>query len=193
VGTASPTSRLRLAQAVSTLALFAVASLTGCGPREEAPPPSGRAADSLVVAVTDAPLDWLDWDAGLDRAGLEGRLMLIDFTAGWCPWCEVMDRETYGDGAVRRRVREAFVTVRVDAESDRPQGGLGAPTGRDLAAEHRVGAFPATCFADSLGGPLFCLTGYFPPDRLLLALDYVAEGAYRTVTFEEYVAGREGP
>ncbi|MBN2171283.1 MAG: DUF255 domain-containing protein [Candidatus Krumholzibacteriota bacterium] len=192
MGAALPMSRDRLVRASLLLAGLIAAGLAGCGTREEAPPPAVRAADSLATPPADAPLDWLDYEAGLDRAGLEGCLLLIDFTAGWCPWCEVMDRETYGDAAVRRRVREAFVPVRVDAGSRRPQGGLGAPTGRDLAAEHGVAAFPATCFADSLGRPLLCLSGYLPPDRFLLALDYVAAGAYTTATFAEYLAGRDG-
>lgn len=177
--------------------LVLLAALAGCGPREEAPPPAGRPAagapDSPDARPADGPLVWLDHDAGLDRAGREGRPLLIDFTAGWCPWCEVMDRETYGHPEVRRRVRAGFVAVRVDADSDRPQGGLGAPTGRDLAAEHGVAAFPATCFADSLGRPLLCLTGYLPPDRFLLVLDYVADGAYAAATFEEWRAARGGP
>jgi thioredoxin-related protein len=192
VGAALSPPRGRPAAAALLLAGLIAAGLAGCGTREEAPPPAVRAADSLAAPAADTPLAWLDYEAGLDRAGLEGRLLLIDFTAGWCPWCEVMDRETYGDAAVRRRVREAFVPVRVDAESHRPQGGLGAPTGRDLAAEHGVAAFPATCFADSLGRPLFCLTGYLPPDRFLLALDYVASGAFTSATFAEYLAGRDG-
>jgi len=58
---------------------------------------------------------WAGFGAGLDRAEVEGRPMLVDFFAAWCGPCQEMDRVTFRNSAVLDAM-DRIVPVRVDAE-----------------------------------------------------------------------------
>ena len=52
---------------------------------------------------------------GLNRAQKEGKPVFIDFWATWCKNCVVMDKTTFKDPEVRKKL-ENFVTVKYQAE-----------------------------------------------------------------------------
>jgi thiol:disulfide interchange protein len=54
----------------------------------------------------------------LQRAKAEGKMVLVDFWATWCKNCKQMDRVTFSDEGVRKRL-EDFVVVKVQAEDFR--------------------------------------------------------------------------
>jgi len=173
------------------LALLIVASLLvplACGQRGEpvAEQPAGEAAAALAAGE----IRWLSYGDGVAKAAAENKPMLIDFWTDWCHWCKVMDKDTYGNEEVRRRLVQHFITVKVDAESAQPQGGQGAATGIALASSFQVTAYPTTWFVDSHGEKIDALPGFVPPDQFTAILDYIASGAYKTQTFVDYQASR---
>ncbi len=162
----------------------------GCGQKEGGEETAGEAAvPALGSADTVAKGEpvWLDYEAGLAQAREEGKFVLIDFWTGWCHWCKVMDRETYRNEEVLRRLGEHFVTVKVNAESDDTQGDPAtAPTGREIAREYQVSSYPTTWFIDSEGGRIGGLPGYVEPKQFVVVLDWIATDAYRTQSFQDY-------
>lgn len=171
---------------LALLALLALAPLAcnkGGSGEKAAPPPSATTGSEGIV--------WLSYGDGVARAAAEGKPMVLDFWTDWCHWCKVMDKDTYGNPEVRRQVAQHFIAVKVDAESEKPQGGAGSPTGVELARNFGVASYPTTWFVDSQGEKIAPLPGFVPPEEFGVVLDYIASGAYKSQTFQAYQAARD--
>ena len=88
--------------------------------------------------------------ASLHRALKEGKPVFVDFWATWCKNCLVMDRTTFKDQEVQRRLAE-FVSVRYQAElpNELPAkevlerfGAIGLPTYVVLVPANQAAASP---------------------------------------------------
>ena len=130
----------RLIHAIVALSLVACAT-TGT-PRPEGPAESARAS-----------FEWQPWSAeSFERARRENKLILVSVQAGWCHWCHVMNRVTYADSEVARRIDEGYVAIRVDADA-RP----------DLAERYSRWAWPATALLTPDAQPITEMRGHQPP------------------------------
>jgi len=117
---------------------------------------SGRAR--AVPAA--ARVEWLDYGSGVSRAKATGKPMFIDFFASWCGPCKMMERETFRDAEVRRRLSE-IVAVKVDSEETEARPG---PSGADVADRFGVSGYPTLVVLDAEGREVSRLTGFVPPD-----------------------------
>ena len=123
----------------------------------------------LIVAVAgtaraEAPsVAWQKWDPALfERAQREDKYILLHMAAVWCHWCHVMESTTYRDPAIRQRIAEKFIPVRVDQDSD--------PA---LSYRYENWGWPATIMLDKDGNEIFKRRGYIPPElfaKLLVAV-----------------------
>ena len=68
--------------------------------------------------------DMAGWQERLAEAKTERQPLLLDFHASWCQNCEVMDRTTFRDPAVRKAL-EQFIVVRVSTEHPDKEPALG--------------------------------------------------------------------
>lgn len=152
---------------------------------------------ALVVALAPAAhaeVRWRTWDDGLAAAKKSRRRVIVDVYTNWCGWCRRMDADVYGRADIAAYLAEHFVTVKLNAESndtahrdDRPM------TARSLAASYRVNSYPTTIFLDSSGGHLATLPGYVPPEKFLLLLRWMGDGAMDAgVKWEDWVKSQEG-
>lgn len=115
-------------------------------------PPRGDGA----AEPAPAEIAWLDdYDAALDRAAAEGKLVVIDFFATWCGPCTLMEHTTFADEEVRRRMRD-FVPLKVDVDRQ-----------RDLAAMYDVQSLPTTAVVLPDGRPIAGALGYLDATRFL--------------------------
>src|ERR1700679_3156872 len=95
---------------------------------------SSACASTSTILPGIGPLPWSALNAEtFARARAEGRIVLIDGSAGWCHWCRVMDATTYRDPAVRKLLAERFLPVKVDVDAS-----------PDFEARYRNWGWPAT-------------------------------------------------
>jgi len=123
---------------------------------------------SLSMAVVPATasdggttlIAWQGWTTDLfTRARSENKLVILDLEAVWCHWCHVMDKTTYADPAVAKILGESYIAVKVDQDS-RP----------DISNRYEDYGWPATIIFSSTGKELAKLSGYIPPERMVMVL-----------------------
>ncbi len=109
-------------------------------------------------AAQAAPLDnkdgfWNEWsEATFQRAQAEKKFVIVSLQSWWCPWCLVMNRETWGNAEVRAVLRDKFIPVHVDQDS-RP----------DISQRYERWGWPATIIFGPDGTEIVKLRGFYSP------------------------------
>lgn len=81
-------------------------------------------------------IDWLPWSSeAFERAGREGKPVLLAMGAAWCEMTRRMDAETYADAECVSLIRDHFVPVRVDLDRH-----------PDVFDRYGMGGSPSTAF-----------------------------------------------
>lgn len=127
---------------------------------------------ALVSAVliqtapdTDAAgaLRWeKDFKAAKSRARADGRIIMVDFWADWCTFCDKLDQTTYKDAMVVSRLARTTVAVKVNTE--------GRADELDLAEEHGVESLPTIGFFTPEGRAVARIEGYVDAKSFLKLL-----------------------
>ena len=111
---------------------------------------------SLVVAAPEARGDLHgsegppDVEAAREQAKSEGKRVLLDFGAIWCPPCQVMAAELL-DNPDDASLLDGLVVVRIDV--DRPESFA-------LKSRYQVGGYPTVVVIDPDGNVVDSLAGY---------------------------------
>ena len=131
---------------------------------------------------TSEGIQWMSYDAGLQKAAKENKHVFIDFTAKWCGYCKKMDRETFSKPEVIDMINKSFVPVRVDGDSQQELNidGYKITESNLTKQEFGVRGYPTFWFLKSDGTKLGAITGYRPADVMIDALTFVRDGKYDT-------------
>ncbi len=102
------------------------------------------------VAETQSLVEWgSQLDEGLAAAQAGNRLVLVDFSADWCPPCKKMDEDVWTDASLAALVRQRVVPIRIDFDAE-----------KKLVRRYKVGAIPTMIWADPWGNELGRQMGY---------------------------------
>ncbi len=116
------------------------------------------------------PVDWYPWgEEAIEKAKLEGKLMLISIGYSSCHWCHVMEHESFEDTTVAAFMNEHFVNIKVDRE-ERPDIDDVYMTACQLSSGGNCG-WPLNSFALPDGKPVWAGT-YFPQRKWMEVLEY---------------------
>jgi len=94
-----------------------------------------------LTRAMNQPVNWYPWGAdAFKRAKELHRPILLDVGAVWCPWCILMDRDTYTNVDTANYINQHFVAVKVDfdaspklvAQLEQAQAVLNLPAGLPL-------------------------------------------------------------
>lgn len=116
---------------------------------------------AYLQRAVDQPVDWYPWGAEAFRRAKElNRPILLDVGAVWCPWCSLMDRETYTNAGTAEYIDQHFVAVKVDYDAS-PE--LVAQLQRAQAVLNLPAGLPLTSFITP-DGKLYFGAGYLPAE-----------------------------
>jgi thioredoxin-related protein len=99
-----------------------------------------------------------DFQAMLDKAKAENKLVFMDVYTTWCGPCKMLDRNTFSDAQVGSKFNEEFINYKLDAEKGEGMG---------ISQKYGVRAYPNMLFINGQGELVHRVVGYHPPEDLL--------------------------
>ena len=118
------------------------------------------------------PVNWVPWnEKALLRAQQENKLLIISVGYAACHWCHVMERESFEDVSIAKKMNDSFVSIKVDRE-ERPDIDQIYMEAAQLMTGQ--GGWPLNIIALPDGRPIFAGT-YFPQSNWSRILDYFAD------------------
>ena len=138
--------------------------------------------------TTDSGLDVYTMDVALEKATAEGKKILMDVYAVWCPYCKQMHTEVYTDPQVQEAIEKYFYLVKVNVEgSDKVIFRGDTFTETTFARALNVTSYPSTFFVDTGENILGMQPGVVPAETFAYLLSYVGSDEYLKRSFEEYL------
>ena len=98
----------------------------------------------------------VSFDAALQAAAAEKKIVMLDFVSASCPPCGRMDLTTWRDAAVAGFLRTRAVALRIDGDADHV-----------LVSRYRINYYPTMLLLDANGAVIDRLTGYKSPEKFI--------------------------
>lgn len=76
-----------------------------------APAPAKAATESTKII-------WYSPTEGYAKAAKEKKIVVVDVYTDWCYWCKVMDKETYENADIIKKMNQYFVAVKFNPEKN---------------------------------------------------------------------------
>lgn len=118
----------------------------------------------LNLACASDSIKWYSYEEGKALAKIEKKKVFLHFYADWCVFCRKMAKETFQDANVVSNLNDAFISIRVNTDSE-----------RDTALKYGVTGLPANWFLTEMGQPIVNIPGFIAPDAMLSLLKEVSE------------------
>jgi thioredoxin-related protein len=115
--------------------------------------------NASVSSTKVKEIEWHSYDDGMARGKFEKKKVFLHFTAEWCYYCGVMEKETFKDSAIISSLNENFISIKVDYDRETKTSDF-----------YRVRGLPDTLFIAEDGQIIGRRPGYIPPDLLKLIL-----------------------
>jgi thioredoxin-related protein len=162
--------------------------------------------DSLAPPLPQAPANPpptrvvnIDWKDNLEQAMSQGFIhnkpILVYVYSQYCGFCHLTNTHTLTHPDVAQYIGFRFIPARLDASSTRPLWFMGQQytydtTARMHALAHQLldgdTRFPTWVVMNRLGEIIAQVPGYLKAPDLRRLLAYYGEGAYMTMTWEEF-------
>lgn len=126
-----------------------------------------------------AELKWLGWNEGYALAKKNKKILLVDCYTEWCGWCKKMDRDTYANEDVIKKINADYVPVKFNPELEATYdvGGkkLNGPQLLNLLSNGNHQGYPSTYFIANIGTKDETIdgsaVGYYDAERFGKVLD----------------------
>lgn len=145
-----------------------------------------------------AKIKWYTWEEAIKLSETQPKKLLIDVYTDWCGWCKKMDNETFTNAEIIALVNKDFYAIKLDAEQKEDilykdftfkfNSAHGRKGAHDLAVSLLDGkmGYPSLVYLDEQHNRITISPGYKAVDGLKQELNYIGEGHYASMTFEEF-------
>lgn len=106
-------------------------------------------------STLEEEIQWHSYEDGMARGKFEKKKVFLHFTAEWCYYCRVMEKETFNDPAIISSLNENFISIKVDYDRETKTSDF-----------YRVIGLPDTIFITENGQIIGRRPGYIPPEVL---------------------------
>ncbi len=147
-----------------------------------------------VLAAAAGKGTWHSFDEGISLAAKQDKTILVDFYTNWCHWCKVMDEKTFQNETIAKKLKDRFVTVRLNAEDSQSYSNYQGVTYSNVELTRAFGitGYPSLAFLDSSGKPITIIPGFVPPEQFVDILDYIDKKCYaKDVSFEDFLKTKD--
>ena len=117
------------------------------------------------------------------------RGIIVYFGQKYCPYCQKLMDVNFGKPDISRYTRDHFDVIAIDIHGDRTVtdfSGLELSE-KEFAEMENTNFTPSLIFYDRRGKEVLRLRGYHPPYKFRAALEFAADGHYRTESFRDYL------
>ncbi len=142
-------------------------------------------------------INWMTWEEAIEANKKSPKKIFVDVYTDWCGWCKRMDKTTFSDPGIVKKLNQNFYAVKMDAEMKReikfnghtfkyvPNGRRGYHTLAAALLDNRL-SFPSFVALDENLKRISIIPGYHDTAGLNPILDFVKDEKYRTMTYKEY-------
>lgn len=143
---------------------------------------SAQSADNSETETAPVTLE-----EALERAAREGKKILIDVYAEWCPYCQRMHSTVYTSDEVLAAIRDHFVWVKINVESAELVSYFGNEMSEaQFASALENKSVPTTYFLNQEGAVIGSQPGFIESGIFSTLLNFIGSDAYLSQSFEEY-------
>ncbi len=133
------------------------------------------------------------YDTGLKQAQREHKKLFVYFGRFGCGFCDMTNKQTFSDKALRDRFMQHYILVYADAESGNR---INLPSGEritemELGARLNVYATPVFVYLEPDGTMIYKAPGFKTVKEFIELDDYVYNNHYKSQTLSEYSATRK--
>lgn len=149
------------------------------------------------AAQAKAPDGWpfVDFNEAVRAAKRTGKPMFVYFGFPTCSYCEYANKHTFASDTLRKRFTEHYVLAYFDIRGD-PNDVITLPGGKNLTRAEAIkrlkaSPVPAWMFVSPDGNEILRRRGSRTTVDTFMKFDlYVASGAYKQASFENFLAQR---
>lgn len=126
-------------------------------------------------------------EKALQLAPEQGKKILVDVYAAWCPYCQRMHSEVYPSKSVQEAISKYFLWVKIDIESNEPVNYFGEEmTQAQFARALENQNVPTVYFLNQEGSIIGAQPGFLKEEVFANLLNFVGSDAYLNQSFQEY-------
>lgn len=118
-----------------------------------------------------------DLDEAMTRANKEKKLLLVDFSAPWCPACLRLETEVFPEIKFQKSLQNfVMLTLNLDLEKN-----------KDLVSKYKVNVIPTLIIMDAHGNELSRIVDFHTTEEMVALMSAASSNAAHTKSYEQHL------